>query len=168
MKHALHRKMLSFGLALLLAMGSVFTAPATEVSAAARAPSKIKLSVSKQTIGVGDKFTLKVKSVTPKTASKKVKFKSSNKKVATVTNKGVVKGVSAGTAKITVTSATKKSVKATCKVTVAGIVVKDAVKGVLTIDENKSVTLKPTMNPKSVKVSGYTYSINNKKNKFVN
>ena len=46
---------------------------------------------------------------------KKITFKSSNKKVATVTSKGVVKGLKKGTATITVQSGSKKM---TCKVTV--------------------------------------------------
>jgi len=40
----------------------------------------------------------------------KVTFKSSNKKVASVTKKGVVKGVKKGTAKITVKAGKKKVV----------------------------------------------------------
>lgn len=41
---------------------------------------------------------------------KKVTFKSSNKKVATVTKKGVVKGIKKGTAKITIKAGNKKTV----------------------------------------------------------
>lgn len=163
MRNGICKKALSLGLAVLITASSVFAAPATEVSAAAKAPDKITLSATKQTVQVGKKFTLKVKSVTPKTASKKVKFTTSNKKVATVTSKGVVKGIKAGSAKITVTSTEKKSVKATCKVTVVDIAVKNAVNGVLTVDKNKSVTIKPSVKPKSVAVAGYTYSIKNKK-----
>ena len=52
---------------------------------------------------------------TPKNTDEKITFKSSNKKVATVTSKGVVKGLKKGTATITVQSGSKKM---TCKVTV--------------------------------------------------
>ena len=60
--------------------------------------------------------TFKIKAVaTPKNTDEKITFKSSNKKVATVTSKGVVKGLKKGTATITVQSGSKKM---TCKVTV--------------------------------------------------
>ena len=60
--------------------------------------------------------TFKIKAVaTPKNTSEKIAYKSSNKKVATVTSKGVVKGLKKGTATITVQSGSKKM---TCKVTV--------------------------------------------------
>ncbi len=60
--------------------------------------------------------TFRIKAVaTPKNTDEKITFKSSNKKVATVTSKGVVKGKKKGTATITVQSGSKK---VTCKVTV--------------------------------------------------
>lgn len=81
------------------------------------APRKITLSKKKLTIKKGKKKTIKC-SVYPATATnKKVTFKSSNKKVASVTAKGVVKGKKAGKAKITVKAA-GANVKATVKITV--------------------------------------------------
>lgn len=60
--------------------------------------------------------TFKIKAVAaPKNTDQKITFKSSNKKVATVTSKGVVKGKKKGTATITVQSGSKK---VTCVVTV--------------------------------------------------
>ena len=60
--------------------------------------------------------SFKIKAIaTPKNTDEKIAFKSSNKKVATVTSKGVVKGLKKGTATITVQSGSKKM---TCKVTV--------------------------------------------------
>ena len=60
--------------------------------------------------------SFKIKAIaTPKNTDEKITFKSSNKKVATVTSKGVVKGLKKGTATITVRSGSKKM---TCKVTV--------------------------------------------------
>ena len=79
---------------------------------------KVKLNKTKSTMTVGKKQTLKV-TVTPKKASSKaVVWKSSNKKVATVTSKGVVKAKKAGTVKITATAKDGSGKKATCKVTV--------------------------------------------------
>lgn len=60
--------------------------------------------------------SFKIKAIaTPKNTDEKITFKSSNKKVATVTSKGVVKGLKKGAATITVQSGSKKM---TCKVTV--------------------------------------------------
>lgn len=60
--------------------------------------------------------SFKIKAIaTPKNTDEKITFKSSNKKVATVTSKGVVKGLKKGAATITVQSGSKKM---TCKVIV--------------------------------------------------
>ena len=60
--------------------------------------------------------SFKIKAIaTPKNTDEKITFKSSNKKVATVTSKGVLKGLKKGAATITVQSGSKKM---TCKVTV--------------------------------------------------
>ena len=79
---------------------------------------KVKLNKTKSTMTIGKKQTLKA-TVTPKKASSKaVVWKSSNKKVATVTSKGVVKAKKAGTATITATAKDGSGKKASCKVTV--------------------------------------------------
>ena len=65
-------------------------------------------------IAKGKSFKIKA-AATPKNTDEKITFKSSNKKVVTVTSKGVVKGLKKGTATITVQSGSKKM---TCKVTV--------------------------------------------------
>ncbi|MDD6465923.1 MAG: Ig-like domain-containing protein [Coprococcus sp.] len=76
------------------------------------------MNKTKSTMTIGKKQTLKA-TVTPKKASSKaVVWKSSNKKVATVTSKGVVKAKKAGTATITATAKDGSGKKATCKVTV--------------------------------------------------
>ncbi len=85
---------------------------------------KITLKQTKKTLYLGGKasqkkFTLKVKKVTPKKATyKKVTYTSSDKSIATVSKKGVVKAKKAGTVIITVTSTDGSNVTATCKVTV--------------------------------------------------
>jgi hypothetical protein len=100
------------------------SAQSTAVSEAAvvaylsKAPSKIKLSVSKKTVYVGQKYKISVKSVTPSNASKAVTWKSSDTSVATVSSTGVITGKSAGTAVITAVSKDNKKIKSTCKVTV--------------------------------------------------
>lgn len=67
-----------------------------------------------QTVKKGKTFTINAKA-TPKDTDDKIIYKSSNEKIATVSSKGVVKGISKGTATITVQSGSKKL---TCKVTV--------------------------------------------------
>lgn len=69
---------------------------------------------SSKTVKKGKTFTIKA-SVTPKNSDEKVTYKTSNKKIATVTSKGVVKGIKKGTTTVTVQSGSKKQ---TCKVTV--------------------------------------------------
>ena len=109
------------------------------------------LSGDSKTVYVAKGKTVKLKStvtVTPdKSANKGVTYKSSNKKVATVTNKGVVKGVKTGTAKITVTS--KKNTKKSAAITVQ---VKKAAVSKIVLDQETAalktgdkVTLKATV-----------------------
>ena len=75
-----------------------------------------KLSGVPATKKIAKGKSFKIKAIaTPKNTDEKITFKSSNKKVATVISKGVVKGLKKGTATITVQSGSKKM---TCKVTV--------------------------------------------------
>ena len=109
------------------------------------AASKIKLNYKSLNITVGETAVLKVK-------GKKIKkktFKSTNKKVATVSKKGVVTAKAAGTCKIKVTVKlkNKKKKKLTCKVTV--------VKNVVPVATKKPNTPKPTQ-PVTTKPSGET------------
>ncbi|HJC30695.1 MAG TPA: DUF1593 domain-containing protein [Candidatus Anaerobutyricum faecale] len=79
---------------------------------------KIKMAKSTVTVEVGKKVALKAKKK-PKNAPGKLKWKSSNKKVAKVNKKGVVTGIKPGTTTITVKVKTKgKTVKAKRKVKV--------------------------------------------------
>lgn len=83
---------------------------------------KVKLSSSKATIAVNGKTTLKATVTPTKNTYIKLKWTTSNAKVAKVTSKGVVTGVGEGTATITATALDGSKKKATCKVTVgAGI-----------------------------------------------
>lgn len=81
------------------------------------AKSTITLAKKSASLTVGKKSAIKVKKVKG-LSSKEVTYKSSNKKVATVTKKGVVKAVGKGSATITVTSAVNKKAKAAFQVTV--------------------------------------------------
>lgn len=70
--------------------------PNMEYVSTYQAATKVKLNKTKAYVTKGDKLQLKVTGT-----SAKVKWSSSNKKIATVTSKGVVKGVKKGTATIT-------------------------------------------------------------------
>lgn len=93
-------------LVLCIAAVCLFTIPAERVSAAAP-----KLNKTRMNLYVGGSQKLAVKNTRAK-----VTWKSSKTKVATVNSKGVVKGVSAGTAKITAAVSGKK-LSCTVKVT---------------------------------------------------
>lgn len=84
-------------------------------------PSKIKLNATAKTLKKGKSFKVKVQTWKPDKlyitkADKKLKFKSSNKKVATVNSSGKIVAKKKGNATITVTTVNGK--KATCKIKV--------------------------------------------------
>ena len=93
------RQLLSIMMAIVMAV-SVFgtTMPASNVEAASRVK---KISKTPAKVEVGKRITLKV-SKKPKKAKGKLIWKSSNLKVARVSQKGVVKGIKPGKVKITV------------------------------------------------------------------
>lgn len=80
--------------------------------------SSVRLNTKKITIEAGKTYKLKA-TVKPKKATiKSVSYKSGKTSVATVTSKGVIKGISAGRTKITVTSKDGNGKKAVCTVIV--------------------------------------------------
>lgn len=80
--------------------------------------SRVTLSRESLILKTGQSFALKT-SISPKKASvKKVNYKSSNKTVASVSKKGVIQAVSAGTVKITATAADGSGKRAVCTVKV--------------------------------------------------
>lgn len=100
-----------------LALVVSFTTSFDRTVMAAGTPSSISLNKKNVTMTAGSKVTLKVKSVKPKAASKKVTWKSSNKKVASVSSKGVVTAKKAGTVTITAKAAKGKAASK-CKIKV--------------------------------------------------
>ena len=119
MKRKMKRLLAAFmAFALVL---SLCNAAGCEVNAAAKKPTKITLNTTAKNVDINGKVTVSVKSVKPEGASKEVTYKSSNKKFATVSSKGVVTGKKAGTVTITATSKKNSKVKATIKITVKDI-----------------------------------------------
>ena len=101
------------GLSLILALMLILTLAVPRINAQA-ASKKVKISASKATMEVGETKAVSLKKGSKK-ITKKVKWKSSNKKVATVSSKGKIKAKKKGKATIT---ATYKGKKYKCKITV--------------------------------------------------
>ena len=94
----------------IIALCLIFIMSITFLSSTMAYADTVKLSKTKLTLNEGESYTLKLTGTT-----KTVKWSTSNKEIATVSSKGVVKAVKAGTATITATVSSKKY---TCKVTV--------------------------------------------------
>lgn len=103
-------------LAIVMAMVVPSIVPSLSGTVTVQAASKVKLNKTKATVYVGKFTQLKVTGT-----KKKVTWKSSNKKVATVSTKGKVTAKKKGKATITATVSGKKY---TCKVTVKEIALK--------------------------------------------
>lgn len=82
----------------------------TPVSAKSKKPKKLYLQATATTVDIGGRIKVSVRKVSPKKASKSVKWKSSNKKVATVSKSGYVTGRKKGTVTITATSRKNRKV----------------------------------------------------------
>ena len=126
------------------------TVTITCTSVATGAKATCKVTVATITLDQTNVVVRKNKTVTltptvyPTTLEdKSVKWKSSDKTIATVSSSGVVKGVKTGTVTITCTSVAT-GLSATCKVTV-GTITLDQTKVV--VRKNKTVTLTPTVYP---------------------
>ena len=133
---------------------------ATPTASPTADPTRVTLNKTKATLVAGAKLTLKAK-LTPAKAKTALTWSSSNKKVATVTQKGEVKAIGEGTATITVKTANGK--KATCKVTVPKAPTKVAfAKKSYSVKAGKKITLKTKLTPAKAKTT-LTWSSSNKK-----
>lgn len=109
--------LLALAMVFQIGMGVPGLGMTIEAQAAARTK-RIELSEKQVSMSVGMTHKLAVKAALPKGASKKVKWTTSNKKVVSVSSKGVLSAKKAGSAKITAVSTQNKKVKAVCKVKV--------------------------------------------------
>ena len=116
------KRMLSSLLCVAVVFSSVSVQAITAHGAGTGAKTLTLNMKSNVTMYGGSTKTIKVTGVSPKTAPKKAKFKSSAPKVVKVSSKGVMKALKAGKATITVTSASNKKVVKKIKVTVKNIV----------------------------------------------
>jgi len=139
------------------------------VADAVQPPVKVTgVSLNKKTLSltVGKSQSLAATVSPANAADKSLKWSSSNKSVATVTQAGKVTAKKAGTATITVASVAEPSVKATCKVTVKAAVV--AVKKVTlkptkaTLGVKEKLTLKATVTPSNATSKKVTWKSDKK------
>ena len=142
---------------------------AVTVTDAVQPPVKVTgVSLNKKTLSltVGKSQSLAATVSPANAADKSLKWSSSNKSVATVTQAGKVTAKKAGTATITVASVAEPSVKATCKVTVKAAVV--AVKKVTlkptkaTLGVKEKLTLKATVTPSNATSKKVTWKSDKK------
>lgn len=147
MKNSMKKKMLTFAMAAAMAVTSVTIPSVPAEAASGKTVKSVKLKIGAKTV-TNKKYTMtagqkkKIKVITsPKAARKSVTFKSSRKKIATVSKKGTIAAKAAGKAKITIT-VTGKDKKKTKKY--INLVVKKAtaVKSVKLKIGSKAVTNK--------------------------
>lgn len=123
---------------------------------------KVKLNKSKATLGVGKTLKLKATVTSNSSSNKKVKWTSSNTKVATVSSSGNVKAKKVGTCTIRATATDGSRKSASCKITVIRKVTGVSLnKAVLTIVVDRSKTLKATVRPKSATKKGVKWASDN-------
>ena len=116
------RKLFVGALSFIMGVTTV-TSPQFMLQAATGNGKLIQLNVpSKVTMYTGSSKTVKVAFPKNQGSSQKVTFKSSNKKVAKVSTKGVVRALKSGKASITVTSVANKKIRKSVKVIVKDIV----------------------------------------------
>lgn len=159
------RKILSIFLSVALIFTTAAVATAT-VDAATVKPKAITLKTDapKNTVDIKGKLTVSVKSVKPSNASKAVTWKSKNKKIATVSSKGVVTGKKTGTVKIIATSKANKKVTKSITVKVKNIKPTGVTlnKTAVTLyEKGGSFQLKAVVKPNGLYNRGVIYSSNN-------
>lgn len=128
----------------------------------------VKLNVTSLSIPVGNSEKLK-KTVLPAAGSyKAVKWTSSNKKIATVTSAGVVKGVAAGTATIKAVSVEGSKKSASCKVQVLSADTVNLVQTTVLSADTIRVSLDRarTLNPSQITIQGKRYSFGKYNTKY--
>ncbi|MGN1418905.1 MAG: Ig domain-containing protein, partial [Acutalibacteraceae bacterium] len=123
--------------------------------------SKITLSPSSLSVGIGGVKIIKA-TVSPKTATNQsVTWSSSNTKIATVDADGMVKGIAKGTANITVKSADGNA-QTVCKVTVTKAVTGVKLnKSVISMKVGQKTAITASVVPSSASNQNVTWSTNN-------
>ena len=165
MRRKVGRKVISTVLsAALITSGIAFQS--SDISAAKKV-TKLTLNKKSATLYQGaDKAysSIKLKATVKPKKSAKVKFTTSNKKIATVSSNGVVKAKKAGKVTITAKAGSKKAV---CKITVKKVSKKikkiTVKKSKVTVYVGKTSKISTTVTPKKVTIKKLTYKTSNKK-----
>lgn len=124
-----------------------------------RAVTGISLNKTSADIKSDETLTLKATIKPSNATDKTVKWSSSNKKVATVSSKGVVTPVGKGTA--TITAKSENGLKATCKVTVYQIVTGVKLSETASVYAGEKLTLKASVVPSDANEQAVTWSSSN-------
>lgn len=112
-----------------------------------KAPEKLTLKTTSAKLKVGEKLTIKYTVYPTDATNRKATFKSSDPNVVYVSKKGVIKGISKGSAKITVM--TENGIKKTLKVTVRQQVTSVEVTPSATVYTGKTLKLKANVLPEA-------------------
>lgn len=125
-------------------------------------PKKIYLKATSKRVDIKGKVRVSVKSVRPKNASKKVRWKSSNPRIARVSKNGVVTGKRTGKVRITATSKRSKRVKKTITIRVKKMTPRVKIASKVTAYTGVKKTVKATVGPKGVYNKGVRYKSSNR------
>lgn len=124
--------------------------------------SGIELNYDKKTVVVTNTFTIKAVVLPVNASNQSVKFESSDTSIATVSDKGKVKGIKGGTAIITVTSVDGEY-KATCVVTVKELVTGVTMTKSKKLGKGKSFQLVPKVTSTSATTTKLQWTSSNTK-----
>ncbi len=148
----------------LLMLLATFSIAFTSSAASKKRVTKVSLNKTSVTLYTTQTATLKA-TVSPSNATnKKVKWRSSNTSVATVSSSGKITAKKAGTATITCTSEDNTNRRATCKVTVKTKVNVSSVKlnkTSLKMYTTQTATLKATVSPSNASVKDVKWKSSN-------
>lgn len=139
-------------LCLCMLLGTIPACQAAEESKGAQQAASVSLLKSRVVLGVDQKYEIKA-TVTPETLASELKYKSNNKRVATVSGKGVVTARNPGSADITVKVGDQTSVKFKVTVKPAPKNIRLNKKGTVKMKQGKTLQLNATIEPKSARTS---------------
>lgn len=170
MSNKMIKKAAACGLSAVMAFGLVAVTEAPKTTDVSAATKKVKkLSFKKKGYVISNKghwMNLKIRlNFTPKSSkTTKLTYKTSNKKVATVSKNGILRTKKKGTVTITAIAKNNKKAKATTKVTVGKVVktlkFKEGTKK--TVNTGAKFKLHPTYSPKSASTKSVTFKSSNK------
>lgn len=171
MSNKIIKKAAACGLSAVMAFGLVAVTEAPKTANVSAATKKVKkLSFKKKGYVIsapGHWMNAKIRlKFSPKSAKTyKLKYKTSNKKIATISKNGIIRAKKKGTVTITAIAKNNKKAKATTKVTVGKVVktlkFKEGTKK--TVTAGKKFTLHPTYSPKKASTKAVTFKSSNTK-----